>query len=127
MMKRSPIVLACLLGTAVFTVPACGPAAGPAGSATGPQAQQRTQSDADGALADHREFFQRELIDSGHDAETRVGEFLTVLGLDWQQCQAMPVEQAYTLTHDAVMRFPDGRVRRQRLASWLSEKGSSTH
>jgi hypothetical protein len=127
MMKRSPIVLACLLGTAVLTVPACGPASGPAGSTGAPQAQQQTPSEGGEALAAHREFFQRELIDSGHDAETRVGEFLTVLGLDWQQLQAMPVEQAYTLTHDTVMRFPDERMRRQMLASLFNEKDSSTH
>jgi len=126
-MKHSPIVLACLLGTAVLTVPACGPAAVPAGSTGAPQAQQQTQSQGDEALAAHREFFQRELIESGHDAETRVGEFLTVLGLDWQQLQAMPVEQAYTLTHDTVMRFPDERMRRQMLASLFNEKDSSTH
>jgi hypothetical protein len=127
MMKHSPIVLAWLLGTAVLTVPACGQASGPAGSTGVPQAQQQKQSEGDEALAAHREFFQRELIDSGHDAETRVGEFLTVLGLEWQQLQAMPVEQAYTLTHDTVMRFPDERMRRQMLASLFNEKESSPH
>ena len=127
MMKHSPIVLACLLGTTVLTVTACGPAAAPAGSTGVPQAQQQTQSEGTEALAAHREFFQRELIDSGHDAETRVGEFLTVLGLDWQQLQAMPVGQAYTLTHDTVMRFPDERMRRQMLASLFNEKESSPH
>ena len=126
-MKHSPILLACLLGTAAVMLPACGSASGPAGSTAAPQAQQQTQSEGAEALAAHREFFQRELIDSGHDAETRVGEFLTVLGLDWQQLQTMPVEQAYTLTHDTVMRFPDERMRRQMLASLFNEKESSTH
>jgi hypothetical protein len=118
-MKHRPILLACLGGTAVFTVLACGPAAGP-GSSADPRAQPRTQSERD-ALAAHREYFQRELIEDGHDSETRVGEYLTVLELDWQQLQAMPIDQAYTLTHDAVMRFADERTRRQMLLSLFNE------
>ena len=120
MMKEAPIALAYLVGTAVFTVVACGPAAG-SGSSADPQAQQETQSKRDGSLAAHREHFQRELIESGHDSETRVGEYLTVLELDWRRLQAMPIDQAYTITHDAVMRFPDERVRRQMLLSLFDE------
>jgi hypothetical protein len=120
MMKQAPIVLACFLGTAVFTVAGCGPAAG-SGSSADPRAQQQTQSERDGSLAAHREHFQRELIDSGHDSETRIGEFLTVLELDWRKLQAMPIDEAYTITHDAVMRFPDERVRRQMLLSLFNE------
>jgi len=121
MMKEAPIVLAYLVGTAVFTVVACGPAAG-SGSSADPPAQQQTQSKRDASLAEHREHFQRELIESGHDSETRVGEYLTVLELDWRRLQAMPIDQAYTITHDAVMRFPDERVRRQMLLSLFDEK-----
>ena len=121
MMKEAPIALAYLVGTAVFTMMACGPAAG-AGSSADPRAQQQTQSERDGSLAAHREHFQRELIESGHDSETRVGEYLTVLELDWRQLQTMPIDQAYTRTHDAVMRFPDERVRRQMLLSLFDEK-----
>ena len=120
MMKEAPIALAYLVGTAVFTVVACGPAAG-SGSSADPQAQQQTQSKPDRSLAVHREHFQRELIESGHDSETRVGEYLTVLELDWRRLQAMPIDQAYTITHDAVMRFPDERVRRQMLLSLFDE------
>ena len=120
MMKEAAIALAYLVGTAVFTVVACGPAAG-SGSSADPQAQQQTQSKPDRSLAAHREHFQRELIESGHDSETRVGEYLTVLELDWRRLQAMPIDQAYTITHDAVMRFPDERVRRQMLLSLFDE------
>jgi len=120
MTKEAPIALAYLVGTAVFTVVACGPAAG-SGSSADPQAQQQTQSTPDRSLAAHREHFQRELIESGHDSETRVGEYLTVLELDWRRLQAMPIDQAYTITHDAVMRFPDERVRRQMLLSLFDE------
>jgi hypothetical protein len=120
MIKKAPVALAYLVGTAVFTVVACGPAAG-SGSSAAPQAQQQTQSKRDGSLAAHREHFQRELIDSGHDSETRVGEYLTVLELDWRRLQGMPIDQAYTITHDAVMRFPDERTRRQMLLSLFDE------
>jgi hypothetical protein len=120
MMKPAPIVLACLVGTAVFAVAGCGPAAG-SGSSADPREKQQTQSEHDKSLAAHREHFQRELIDSGHDSETRIGEFLTVLELDWRRLQAMPIDQAYTITHDAVMRFPDERVRRQMLLSLFNE------
>jgi hypothetical protein len=120
MMKRAPILLTCLVGTSVFTALACTPAAGP-GSSADPQAQQRAQSERDASLAAHRDYFQRALIDDGHDSETRVGEYLTVLELDWHQLQAMPIDQAYTLTHDAVMRFADERIRRQMLLSLFDE------
>lgn len=121
MKKEAATVLVCLVGGAVFTVLACGPAASP-GSSANPQAQQRTPSERETTLATHREYFQRELIESGHDSETRVGEYLTVLELDWRQLQTMPIDQAYTRTHDAVMRFPDERVRRQMLLSLFDEK-----
>jgi hypothetical protein len=121
MTKQAPIVLACFLGTAAFSVSACGPAAG-SGSSADPRALPQTQSERDGSLAAHREHFQRELIDSGHDSETRIGEYLTVLELDWRKLQAMPIDEAYTITHEAVMRFPDERVRRQMLLSLFNEK-----
>ena len=124
MMRRATILLACLAGVAVFTVLACGPAADP-GSGGDPRSQQRTQSEHDGSLAAHREqskqYFQRVLTESGTDLETRVGEYLSVLELDGQQLQAMPIDQAYTLAHDKAMHFADARIRRQMLLALFDE------
>ncbi len=123
-MKRATILLACLAGVAVFTVLACGPAAAP-GSRADPRSQQRTQSEHDALLAAHRQqskqYFQRVLTESGTDLETRVGEYLSVLELDGQQLQAMPIDQSYTLVHDKATRFADARIRRQMLLALFGE------
>ena len=125
MMKRVPILLACLVGVAVFTVLACGRAANPDSNAD-LRSQQRTQSEHDPLPAAQREqserYFQRVLIESGTDLETRVGEYLSVLELDGKQLQAMPIDQSYKLAHDAAMRFADERIRRQMLLSLFDEK-----
>ena len=124
MMKRATILLACLAGVTVFTVLACGRAADP-GSSADPRSQQRTQSEHDGSLAAHQEqskqYFERALTESGTDLETRVGEYLSVLELDGQRLQAMPIDQAYTLVHDKAMRFSDARIRRQMLLALFGE------
>ena len=124
-MKPAPILLACLVGVATFLVPACGPAADRSSSADA-RSQQRTESGHDASLAAQREhsqqYFERVLGESGTDLETRVGEYLSVLELDGKQLQAMPIDQAYTRVHDAVMRFADERIRRQMLLSLFDEK-----
>ena len=124
-MKPARILLACLVGVAVFTVLACGRSANP-GSGADPRSQQRTQSGHDPLSPAQREqseqYFQRVLSESGTDLETRVGEYLSVLELDGKQLQAMPIDQAYTRVHDAAMRFADERIRRQMLLSLFDEK-----
>ena len=125
MMKRAPILLACLVGIAVFPVVACGPAAD-RGSSGDPASRQRTESEHDPLPAAQREqseqYFQRVLSESGTDLETRVGEYLNVLDLDAKQLQAMPVDQAYKVAHDAAARFTDERIRRQMLLSLFDER-----
>ena len=112
-MKPAPILLACLAGVAIFTLPACGRAANPDSSADPRSQQQREQAE---------QYFERVLEESGTDLETRVGEYLNVLELDVRQLQAMPIDQAYRRAHDAAMRFPDEDVRRQMLLSLFDEK-----
>ena len=124
-MKRAPILLACLVGVAAFTVLACGRAANQ-GPGADPRSQQGTQSGRDASLAAQREqseqYFERMLIESGTDLETRFGEYLSVLELDARELQALPADQAYRRAHDAATRFADERIRRQMLLALFDEK-----
>ena len=68
-----------------------------------------------------KRYFQRVLIESGDDASQPVGKDLTELGLNARQLQAMSIDDAYTLAHDAATKVEETATRQRYLLELFNE------
>lgn len=68
-----------------------------------------------------KEYFERLLTESGGDSRQQFAKDLAGLGLDGRQLQTMPIDQAYTLAHDTVMKSEDIATRRRYLLELFNE------
>jgi hypothetical protein len=125
-MKRAVIVVGVLAVGFVLlrlmTSPSAPDPAGASGSAggqtivgTGLAAGAAVRADA------WKQYFQRMLIQIGDDSSRQFAADLAELGLTGPQLQALPIDQAYTLAHDAAAKIEDTATRRRYLLELFNE------
>jgi len=117
MMKRSMIVLGVLaIGFVLGRLSAPSPT-----GASVPVVQTKIAPDQTVRPSASTQYFQRMLIENGAEAGNTFGDNLASLGLNGRQLQAMPIDQAYTLAHNAALRLQDITTRRRYLLELFNE------